>query len=320
MTNAPVWRCSQKRWVTWMIRVVLLDLDDTLLLSPGNAFLGGFLSKLMAFLENDLAAPHAGQILRAATERMTTSLDPLTANLEIWEQVVNDKIPSLVDGAYRAAIQRFYAISYPELEAQTHPDPLAAALVEALIERDYEVIIATNPLYPAVGIEQRVRWAGLDRFQFARVTHAENSHFAKPQPAYYQEILAATGYEPGEAIMIGDSYGNDIIPAVAAGLRAYWVESDGLAADGSIRPDGQGDLRRLKDMIVNEGWLENLPPRELEPAHMLSRLLADVAALAGMARSIPERFWNQRPDPQEWTPLEIVVHLKNTNAKPFAPA
>lgn len=46
---------------------------------------------------------------------------------------------------------------------------------------------------------------------------------AKPSPAPFFSALARAGCEPGEAIMVGDSYREDIAPAIALGLNTVWL-------------------------------------------------------------------------------------------------
>jgi HAD superfamily hydrolase (TIGR01549 family) len=48
----------------------------------------------------------------------------------------------------------------------------------------------------------------------------------KPEPAIFLRALAALQTEPGQAAMIGDSLGNDIVPAKRLGLRAVWLRGD----------------------------------------------------------------------------------------------
>lgn len=46
---------------------------------------------------------------------------------------------------------------------------------------------------------------------------------AKPDPAIYRLALAAAGCRAGECVMIGDSYDNDIAPALGIGMRTVWL-------------------------------------------------------------------------------------------------
>ncbi|HLA45650.1 MAG TPA: DinB family protein, partial [Aggregatilineales bacterium] len=164
-------------------------------------------------------------------------------------------------------------------------------------------------IYPAAAIKQRLIWAGLDPVdgQYARITNAENSHFTKPHPHYFEEIMAHISLEPYEAIMVGDSLRNDIDAGVRTGMTTYWVHEPGVDVPESA--DASGSLADFAACVA-QGWLETLPSKLLEPAHIIPRLTASIAALHGTVHGIPDRFWNQRPDPKEWTPLEVVMHLK----------
>jgi FMN phosphatase YigB (HAD superfamily) len=66
------------------------------------------------------------------------------------------------------------------------------------------VVIATNPLFPATAIQQRMAWAGVDGFPYRLVTTYENSRATKPNLLYYQQILEAIGQPPQACLMVGD--------------------------------------------------------------------------------------------------------------------
>ncbi len=69
---------------------------------------------------------------------------------------------------------------------------------------------------------------------------------AKPDPALYRHALAAAGCRPEDATMVGDTYENDIAPAIALGLRTVWLlhrpdkeraELEGVERGTLPRPD-----------------------------------------------------------------------------------
>ena len=53
----------------------------------------------------------------------------------------------------------------------------------------------------------------------------------KPHPSIFEAALAALGVEVGEAVMVGDSYRDDIEGARALGMRAILVDRDGVYPD-----------------------------------------------------------------------------------------
>lgn len=48
----------------------------------------------------------------------------------------------------------------------------------------------------------------------------------KSDPGFYREAVARLGYRPDEAVMVGDSYENDVVAAKRAGLKAVRFAPD----------------------------------------------------------------------------------------------
>jgi putative hydrolase of the HAD superfamily len=59
----------------------------------------------------------------------------------------------------------------------------------------------------------------------------------KPHPSIFEAALAALGVEVGEAVMVGDSYRDDIEGARALGMRAILVDRDRVHPDEIDRID-----------------------------------------------------------------------------------
>jgi hypothetical protein len=168
------------------------------------------------------------------------------------------------------------------------------------------VVIAANTLYPAAVVRQQLAWAGLPDASeaYALVTTSDNMHFARPDPAYYAEIVARVGIEPDEALMVGSSLTHDIQPAAQTRLRTYHVNGRDSAA-----ADAVGSLADFTRQMAADGWLDTLPPRPLKPEAVEPQLWGNVGALFGMLTEVQPAYWGQHPDPNEWSILQIVCHL-----------
>jgi HAD superfamily hydrolase (TIGR01549 family) len=70
----------------------------------------------------------------------------------------------------------------------------------------------------------------------------------KPDGRIFQAALDYFHAEPGEAVMIGDSYEADILGAGALGIRTMWITKRAATAD--VRPTTEPDatLRTLKEI------------------------------------------------------------------------
>jgi len=49
---------------------------------------------------------------------------------------------------------------------------------------------------------------------------------AKPAPALFSRVLERAAVDPSQTLMVGDSYGKDIEPAIACGMRTLWLLHD----------------------------------------------------------------------------------------------
>lgn len=295
-----------------MIKAILLDLDNTLIHNPDLDFARAFLGIADPFFEKALGIKDFHKPFRAAINAMKASdANPTHLNQQRvvdYLQQASGKDPQAIN----QAIADFYEHAFPQLEACIRPVEGAAALIEWLQSRGYTIIIATNPLYSARALEWRLRWAelndNLDHYAF--VTHAENMHTAKPHAAYYAEILARVGIEPDEAVMIGDGQKNDISPAQMLGMHTFHITANADENAGTF----QDFIAR-----VHEGWLDEYHPLNLQPAMIEPQYRGNISALYGMTATIKDHYWHQHPDPDEWSPIQIVCHLydsENTVQRP----
>jgi FMN phosphatase YigB (HAD superfamily) len=307
-----------------VIDTLLFDLDDTLLGNDMATFLPAYFQGLGEyFAPVDFAADGGSERLvpemLTATQAMLASRDPEKRLIEVFSDCFAQGT-GWRPADFEPRFEQFYAGRYRELEALVTRRPEARQVVQAALAKGYQVAVATNPLFPRGAIEERLRWAGLDDLPFALVTHVESSHFAKPQPEYFAEALARLGRRPDQALMIGNDWLNDIVPAAALGMNTYWVSPPGAAApapDGraraldwvEARPIGQGPL------VGVEAALAALPRDEAPPAPHgpgLPYLLSgNLAALMDDLTGVPGEQWTRRPASGEWSLTEIVCHLRD---------
>ncbi|MCB9435923.1 MAG: HAD-IA family hydrolase [Anaerolineales bacterium] len=296
-----------------MIKAVLLDLDETLIHNPANRFVEAYIKHLIDFMVHhrpDLAVPQLTKAILNATRQTITNCEPTTTNRDVFYGYFTAAMGLPADDM-TPLMQEFMETAYPDLRPLTAPIPIAVELVEWLLQHQVAVAVATNPLFHRSAIEQRIQWAGLDPTKFWFVTTLDNVHYTKPHSQYYEEILTRLGFEPDEALMIGDDWNNDMVPAWQAGLNTFWINPQNPAPN-HLQPDGIGSLEDLYTLITQDEWLMTLQPRPVQVAQIEPRFQGNISALLGMVSEIPDHYWHQRPDPNEWSPLEIIVHLRDS--------
>ncbi len=298
-----------------MIKAILLDLDDTLLSNPLNR-VGHSFDAWNTFFARITGQPDAGRGLAAAMAGVSSSVDPAQSNIEVFLDIVTrrwgvDRETAMI------YFQAFYDEVYAQMRQHVQPREAAPMLLDWLRQAGYQIVIATNPLFSAEATSWRLGWGELptDLTAYTLVTHIENFHFAKPTPHYYEEILGRLGIANNEALMVGDDWVNDITPAQRAGLNTFWIRPDGTPRESEdIIPDGEGTLNDFVLKVRSQGWLETLQPLPLQPSMIVPRLLGNVGALYGLLQEYAPEQWWQHPDPAEWSPLEVVCHLRDSEA------
>lgn len=203
------------------LTTVLFDLDGTLLPMDQDRFIEAYFKGLVgALIPLGYDPKKAGEAVWTGTMRMIQN-DGSRPNEEVfWEtfcgtfgQEARGVIPHL---------EQFYRTDFERVQAVCGYDPSAASTVEALKEMGLTVALATNPVFPAVATEARIRWAGLGREDFAHVTAYENSRYAKPNTDYYRDLCATLGVRPEECLMVGNDVEEDMI-ARTLGMRVFLV-------------------------------------------------------------------------------------------------
>jgi putative hydrolase of the HAD superfamily len=89
----------------------------------------------------------------------------------------------------------------------------------------------------------------LDRV-FDVIVVSEDVGAWKPDPAIFRIALERVGVVPEAAVYVGDSAEHDVPGAHAAGMRAVWLNRNGIAWPGARPPDAEiRDLRALLPLI-----------------------------------------------------------------------
>jgi len=205
-----------------MIRHLLIDLDDTLLVNNMDTFAPAYYKALSTYMSNFVPPQKLLSELMQGTLAMLKNTDPDSTLEQIFDAVFYPGLgiekSSLID-----ALNRFYDEEFPKLQPLTQPINDAIELVRSAIQRGLNVTVATNPLFPKKAILERLRWAKLppEEICFSHIPSYETSHYAKPNPNYFLELLTILGASKEECIMIGNDLQADILPALECGIQAF---------------------------------------------------------------------------------------------------
>ncbi len=293
-----------------MISTLLFDLDDTLLINPMETFLPGYFGQLARHFElGEVEGRRLRQAVLRGTDAVAASLDPLRDLLSVFYEHFYPAM-GWEPAAYTPRFDAFYRERFAKLQPLTRPAPAARATLEWALAAGYQVVIATAPLFPLAAIRERLRWAGVGDLPYAHITAIETSHFTKPHPQYLTEILAHLGKRPAEALVIGNDWHADLVPAAKLGLAHFWVAAPGsVAPANTAHPVGLGGLDTF--LTWAQANLPTLPPLAQPPAAFPYLLAGNLAEAASLLAAVPDAAWIKRPAEGEWSLTEIVCHLRD---------
>ena len=201
------------------IKTVLFDLDGTLLPMDQEVFINDYFGRLAKKL-----APYGYDPKKlidavwAGTKAMMKNTGMKTNEAAFWEAF--DKYFGHPASKDTSVHQDFYHNEFNTVKDVCGFDPMAAQIVGRLKEKNIRVVLATNPLFPSVPTENRIRWAGLDPEDFEYFTTFENSHYCKSNLDYYREIMDKLYLKPEECLMVGNDAQEDMV-AEQLGMKVF---------------------------------------------------------------------------------------------------
>ena len=201
------------------IKTVMFDLDGTLLPMDQDQFTKyyfGLLAKKLAPYGYNAEQLVSG--IWAGTAAMVKNNGSCTNEEAFWKKfcaLMGEKV--LED---KPLFEEFYRVEFQGARASCGFAPQAAGLVKKLKAAGYRVLLATNPIFPAIATENRIRWAGLEPEDFELYTTYENACHCKPNPDYYRDILDSMALASSECLMVGNDATEDTA-AEQTGMQVF---------------------------------------------------------------------------------------------------
>jgi len=192
------------------ITTVLFDLDGTLLPMDQDVFVKDYLKRLAMRMAGHGYDPDALVAAIWAGTGVMVNNDGNKTN----EEVFWDDFASRFGEKAREDEPKFDAFYREEFDKVRHVcgySPEAAQVIALVRRKGLRPVLATNPIFPAIATQKRIRWAGLEPSDFAHYTTYENCRYCKPNLNYYRDILRKLGLQPEKCLMVGNDVGEDMV-------------------------------------------------------------------------------------------------------------
>jgi FMN phosphatase YigB (HAD superfamily) len=236
------------------IQAVLFDLDGTLIDVDMHCFVPSYLLRLTEQMSDQVNPAQATRTLHHAVAAMFANTDADKTLETILLEVLQAEL-ALSPGAYAASLERFYCNGLDSLRHLVKGHPLSPRLVEASLQRGWQVVLATNPIFPRALIDARIAWGALDGDAFHHVTAYETAHFCKPNPGFFEEILAWLQIPASACLMIGNDTLHDLA-ACQVGMQTCLLTPWSIhRPDAHFKADWQGRHEELLVMLTGHGCM-----------------------------------------------------------------
>ncbi len=243
-----------------MLKAVLFDLDNTLILFEEVKFVDGYYPRLAARFEGVFPDGQFAQRLIKATIELRNN-DGSTVNRELFIRTLCDGLDVNRQDVW-ARFEQFFNLDFDVFRNTVVATPGADKVFRHVKERGLKLVVATNPIWPLSVQEKRISWAGVGGTEVDLITHIDNMSYCKPQLGYFRQICQLIEVQPGECLMVGDDPANDMV-AAKTGMKTYQTTDS--------RTYSKQPLEVSKKVIGNN--LEGIPPadftgplREVSPA------------------------------------------------------
>ena len=207
-----------------MIRAVLIDLDDTLVdhqhaMRTALRVLHDQDSRLQA-LGFDFLLAEWQRVLEDMHDDVALGRIPVHESRIIRYRHFYELAGAPVDRAEAEAIAASHVQTYM---GNRRVVPGAVALMETLRQHVRIAVVTNNTVLEQ---DEKLETFGLWPHVDALIT-SEECGVAKPDRAIFDSALERLGVAAQEAVMVGDSWANDIVGAANVGMRAVWLNRHG---------------------------------------------------------------------------------------------
>lgn len=199
------------------MNTVLFDLDGTMLPMDMKEFTDTYVLILKNRLisagfdaDEIIAGMWVGIKAIVENDGMITNEDCYWKAFESFLTKGEGKLDRKIKRKLEKEMVKFYQEDFGVVRYVTHPNDVVAECIEILKNKGYQIVAATNPIFPEIATLERINWAGLDPKDFSLITTYENSCFAKPNLEYYKYIMKVLDKDPEDCLMVGNDVHEDM--------------------------------------------------------------------------------------------------------------
>lgn len=205
-----------------MVTTILFDLDGTLLPMDQDEFVREYFKRLAVKVAPLGYEPKKLiEVIWQGMEAMVKNDGTVSNEKAFWNCFEACYGPKVYED--QSVFEEFYRVEFQEVAAYCGCTEKSKEVITKAKEMGYRVVLATNPIFPAIATESRMRWAGLQPEDFEMYTTYENSVHCKPNLEYYKDILQKINCRAEECLMVGNDVAEDMV-AEKLGMKVFLLK------------------------------------------------------------------------------------------------
>ncbi|KRQ86637.1 Pyrophosphatase PpaX [Caloramator mitchellensis] len=205
------------------MNTVLFDLDGTLLPLDMHRFEEEYFTLLSKKFINYFPPERLIKYVWEATLDMIVNNGEQTNKEAFWRKFC--KLTNMDYETCENAFSDFYNNEYKNISKICTPSKYIIEAINILKLKKYNLVVATNAIFPIEAIVQRIKWAGLDEEDFIFISSFEKMHYCKPNLNFYKEVLDNINKKPEECLMVGNDVEEDLVSS-KLGIKTFLIKDN----------------------------------------------------------------------------------------------
>ncbi len=213
---------------------IFFDLDGTLLPMNEDEFLKAYLTSLSkyAYTNHGIDPKTLQETIWQGVKLMYQNDGNKTNEEVLWDNF-HQRFNNFNIKEIATSFNHYYETDFKSTINACSANPYLLPWIDKLKEEGKKLYLLTNPLFPEVAVIERMAFVGLKEEMFEHITTYENSHYTKPNPKYYLEVINRFNLKTNDILMVGNNVDEDIIPTKNMGLDTILI-TDHIIGDISL--------------------------------------------------------------------------------------
>lgn len=205
------------------LKAIMFDLDGTLLPMNEEEFTKGYFELLCKqFVPLGYEKDTFIKTIWTGTKLMLQNNGAHTNEFVFWDYFAQVYGKEKVEES-KLEFEKFYMTEFENTKKYCKENKFAKEIIQYAKSKGIKTILSSNPLFPKVAMNTRLSFIQLNCDDFDYISSYEISHYSKPNPNYFQEILDNNSLHANEIILFGNSESEDIDPAKICNIQGFLV-------------------------------------------------------------------------------------------------